>query len=253
MNFLSQLKQRNQLLYWFGWYNIIVGLVCIALMPLDEATILGVSRWLKPMKFFLSVGLMVWTMNWLLYYLDNIKKNKRYSWLIVFSMFFENGIILLQAVRGTTSHFNVKTLLDGMLFNLMGIFILLFTITAIFIALSFFKQKQFPISVAYVWGIRLGLLFFIFFSVEGGAMLAILKHTVGATDGGGGLPVLNWSKQHGDLRIAHFFGIHSLQVLPLLGFYVAKSKKQIVVISVIYFTLVMLLLIQALLGIPLLF
>lgn len=82
-------------------------------------------------------------------------------------MFFENGLIILQAIRGATSHYNVNTVVDGMIFNFMGIFIVLFTITAVFICIAFFRQKQFPITEAYVWGIRLGILFFILFSLEG--------------------------------------------------------------------------------------
>ena len=39
-------------------------------------------------------------------------------------MFFENGLIILQAFRATTSHFNIKTPVDILIFNFMGIFIL---------------------------------------------------------------------------------------------------------------------------------
>ena len=187
MKFLYQLKQRSPLLYWFGWFNMIVGLTCIAGMFIDDIQLLGVNRWLKPMKFYLSVGVMVWTMGWLLYYLNNTKKIKQYSWLIVFTMFFENGLILLQAFRATTSHFNIKTPVDIMIFNFMGIFILIFTITCILICIAFFRQKSFNIPTSYVWGIRLGLLFFILFSLEGGMMLGIMQHTVGAADGTSGI------------------------------------------------------------------
>ncbi len=253
MYFFAELKRRNALLYWFGLFNLAVAAVCLILMAFEETQILGVNRWLKPFKFYASVGIMVLTMGWLLYYLDNTKKIKRYSWLIFITMFFENGLIIAQAIRNTTSHFNITSPVNGIVFNLMGIFILVFTINIILVCISFFKQKQFSIPDAYVWGIRLGILFFLFFSVEGGMMLGLLKHTVGGPDGGPGLPVTNWSTQYGDLRIAHFVGIHSLQVLPLFGNFIAKTKKQTILFSIFYFLLAAALFLQAIIGIPLLF
>lgn len=253
MGFLSELKQRNKALFWFGLFNIVVGIICLILMQVEDRQILNVNRWLKPMKFYFSVSIMILTMGWLLHYLDNAKKIRRYTWLLIISMFFENGLIILQAIRGTTSHYNVNNLFDGMVFNFMGIFILVFTITCILICISFFRQKQFAISEAYLWGIRLGILFFILFSLEGGMMLGFMRHTVGSPDGGPGLPVVNWSRDFGDLRIAHFAGIHSLQILPLVGFYIARTKKQAIILSLVYFVLVAALFIQAMKGIPLFF
>ena len=253
MSFFIELKRRNALLFWFGLFNLAVAIVCLILMPFEQTQILGVNRWLKPFKFYSSVGIMVLTMGWLLYYLNNFKKIRTYSWFIVISMFFENGLIIMQAIRETTSHFNSTSTLNGIVFNLMGIFILVFTITVILICISFFKQKQFSIPDAYVWGIRLGILFFLFFSLEGGMMIGLLKHTVGGPDGGPGLPIVNWSTQYGDLRIAHFIGIHSLQVLPLFGNYIAKTKKQAIIFSIVYFLIVAALFLQAMKGIPLVF
>jgi len=253
MNFFVELKRRNGLLFWFGLFNLTVAIVCLILMPFEETQILGVNRWLKPYKFYASVGIMVLTMGWLLYYLNDPKKIKRYSWLIVITMFFENGLIITQAIRNTTSHFNITSSLNGIIFQAMGFFILVFTITIILICISFFRQKQFSIPPAYIWGIRLGILFFLFFSLEGGAMLGLLKHTVGGPDGGPGLPVVNWSTQRGDLRIAHFIGIHSLQVLPLFGNYIAKTKTQTIIFSGVYFLLASALFLQAMKGIPLFF
>jgi hypothetical protein len=250
-SFLAELKNRNATLYWFGLYNFTVAIICIILMQFDSMQILAVSRWLKPMKFFFSVFIMAWTMGWLLYYLNYKKSIRTISWFIVVTMFIENFIILLQSIRGERSHFNVQNSTNGMLFSIMGITILVFSFTVIYAARLFFRQKEFSISRSYLWGIRMGLIFFIIFSFEAGLMLSRMSHTVGAPDGGPGLPVINWSKQFGDLRIAHFFGMHSLQLLPLAGYFIFKKPVSVFILGMIYFLLVTATLVMALKGLPL--
>lgn len=82
-------------------------------------------------------------------------------------------------------------------------------------------------------------------------------HTVGAPDGGPGIPLTHWSATAGDLRVPHFVGLHGLQLLPLTGWILATRgrrlglARQLAVVRLVgvgYLGLVTLLLWQALRG-----
>jgi hypothetical protein len=125
------------------------------------------------------------------------------------------------------------------------------------ISLRFIFQKTETISKAFALSIKIGLILFVIFSFMGGYMSIINSHNVGGKIGESGLTFLNWSTLFGDLRVAHFFGIHSLQVIPILGFYVStniknesKASLMIWLGSIIYLAFVCFTMVQAINGMP---
>jgi hypothetical protein len=87
-------------------------------------------------------------------------------------------------------------------------------------------------------GVKMGFIIFLIAGFEGFAMASNLKHTIGAEDGQDGLPFLGWAKAYGDLRVFHFFGIHALQILPILAWVFLKNQpKKVFLIGIIYFLL----------------
>lgn len=245
---LSTLKNRNAVLYGFGLTCLISGAVCIGLTLTTTGQVLGINAFIKPAKFFLSVWIFCWTMAWILPLLDRPRVATVYAWMVVAVMTFELGIIVVQAYRGKLSHFNISSVLDAVLFSSMGIAITLLTAWTAYIGVLFFRLKTSMVSPAYLWGIRLGILLFVLFAFEGFLMAGRLSHTVGAADGGAGLPIINWSTRYGDLRIAHFFGMHALQLLPLFGYYLARRPRQVILLATVYLLFVTFLLVQALSG-----
>lgn len=250
-NFLTELSVRNRVLFLFGWLNALAALICLVCIFTTHISVLGINAFYKPMKFFLSIWIFCWSMGWYMSLLDAKKKVYRYSVAIILIFCFEMAVIVWQAANGRMSHFNNSTVFYGILFNLMGVAITILVGWTISITLLFFRQKLFNVEQPYLWGIRLGLILFIFFSLEGFAMVAVLRHTIGAADGEPGIPVMNWSRLHGDLRVAHFFGMHGLQILPLAGYYFLKTKKQVFFMAILYFVFTAALLAEAYSGKPL--
>jgi hypothetical protein len=250
MEFLLELKERNELLFYFGIANMVLAIVLVGLSFLTNIIVAGTNAWYKPIKFALSIGIYAFTMGWLMYYLPKDRSIEICSWLIVIMLGFEIVYIALQAGRGQLSHFNLSSPLYRSLYSLMAIAATVVSFITLYIAVRFF-QSDFPdLPAYYVWAIRLGLILFFIFSMQGFVMGANLSHTIGGLDGGKGLPFLNWSRTLGDPRVAHFIGMHAIQVLPILAYYLLKDVKLTIFVSLLYAVLAIYTLVQALQAKP---
>jgi hypothetical protein len=206
---------------------------------LDPRTITGAPAWLKPAKFAVSIGIYSLTVAWAFSYLPrSIKTRRIIGWATAAALLLEIVIISLQAARGRPSHFNVSTPLDAVLFRVMGAAIVLQTLSSIAVAVALFRERFTDRALG--WAFRLGLIITLIGASTGGIMPAPTPeqladaasgqmtlagaHTVGAPDGGPGLVGTGWSREHGDLRVPHFFGLHALQVLPFLSLAFRRTR-----------------------------
>ncbi len=187
----------------------------------DPRAITGAPAWLKPAKFALSFALYAFTLTWLLGHV------RGHPWLVrivaaltALGLAVEMACIGVQAARGTTSHYNEATPFDAQLWSLMGMLIVVIWAMNLLAALLLLRQRL-P-DPAWAWSLRLGLLLTLIGTSTGYAMAGQGGHSVGVPDGGPGLPLLGWSTAGGDLRAPHFVGIHALQVMPLVGWYLTR-------------------------------
>lgn len=255
---ISELLKNQRPLIFFGSAFLALFVVLAVVSVFDNQQILGVNRWIKPMKFSLSIAVYLWTLAIYLNFLPAGRGRvvKIISYGAIAMMTGEIVLIIMQAARGTTSHFNHSTVFDEAVFSAMGLMIVLNTVLLIYLAILYFKSDiALPKSI--VWGMRLGLILFLLASFEGGYMSAQLGHSVGVADGGEGLPFVNWSTKGGDLRAAHFIGMHAFQAVPLFAlmlekFRVKYSSYLTFVFSALYFVLFSFVFIQALSDKPLL-
>jgi hypothetical protein len=224
-------------------------------MYFDQRQLLGINVWIKPAKFLVSSWIFLWTLGWLLSLVEAAAVSK--SWVGGISatmILFENVAICGQALRGERSHFNVTSALNGAVFGLMGVMIVINTIALVCLLYWFFATPK-AMPAGALWGCRLGVLMAVLASVQGGYMSVYGAHTVGAADGGPGLPGLNWSTQAGDLRIAHFIGLHGMQVLPWAGFLLSEfgASAGVFLVALFYYTAFALTFLQAIAKKPLFF
>ncbi len=250
VTFLQELKFRNPTLFLFGLGCLVTAFVFFALSKNTNTQVYGVNAWYKPLKFALSTWLFSWTMAWYCYYLANFNIHY-FNWSIIILLGFEVVYISIMAGRGTISHYNTTTPFYSLMFTLMALFATLATLHAAYVGYLFFTQPFPELPNYYLWAIRLAIVIFVVFSFQGFAMGARMSHTIGALNDNSNLFIVGWSKTVGDLRVSHFIGMHALQVLPILSFYVLKNTKATFIISVLYGLLAISTLVQALQGKPL--
>lgn len=216
-----ELHRRQPQLAWFG------GLLLVAMVPalmaasVDPRTLNGVGVWVKPLKFMASVSLYALTTAWLLGDLPRAQRGSRTERTIVAVVIatglFEVAYITLQGALGQASHFNESTPFHAVMYVLMGVGALSLNAMALPLAWLFARHGG-TLAPAYRLAVVLGLA--LTFVGGAGAGIAISQHggpTFGAIAGGAVLPLFGWSATGGDLRVAHFLGIHAQQLLPLAG------------------------------------
>lgn len=204
----------------------VLAVVCVVLATTDPRELGGANLWFKPLKFALSTGIYAVTLAWMV---GQVVRHRRLAnvaaTITVVGLTIEMLIIPGAAIAGTTSHFNVSSPLASALWTAMAISINVVWVMALLVGVLLFRNRLG--GPARTLAIRAAVLFAV-----AGMGLAFLMvgptpdqirdfqgiagaHTVGAPDGGAGLPVLGWSTVAGDLRIPHFIGMHGLQAIPL--------------------------------------
>ena len=245
--FIIDLKIRNETLFYFGLICLAFAILFLVFTKTSNTQVYNVNAWYKPFKFAFSTFLFSWAMAWYCHYLINFNSNL-FNWSVIILLGFEIIYIAIMASKGQTSHYNLSTPFYSTMFSLMALAATLVTLYTAYIGLLFFNQSFPDLPDYYVWAIRLSIIIFVIFSFEGFAMGSRLSHTVGLENDNSNLFIVGWSKTVGDLRVAHFIGMHALQVLPILAYYLFKNKISVIILSFIYFLLALYTLLQALNG-----
>jgi hypothetical protein len=210
----------------FCWF---VGLVSVVGLAVDDRVLVGAPIWLKGAKFGLSFGLYTLTLAWMLSFpRRHVRLGQKLGTITAVTTIIEVGMVVLQIVRGTRSHFNIATAFDATVWVVMASTVMVLWVSNLIGAILIGREKQADGPV--LSAIRLGTII----SLAGMAVAFLMTtstadqrhhhprlingaHSIGVPDGGPGLPVTGWSTTGGDLRVPHFVGIHALQLVPLFA------------------------------------
>jgi hypothetical protein len=264
---MSHIIARANTLLWREPFATAAGILFLAMalsapvgLALDARTIAGASVWLKPFKFQLSVGIHVLTVVLALGALERSVREGRAVKVILLVFLamslFEVGWITVQGARGAPSHF-ANNPFDLAMYVLMGIGATLIVLaTALLGVLTLrYPAPEAPLLVSHAAGFGL-LISGVTGLVTGWAISMNDGAIVGGTNIVGPIiPLFGWSGTAGDLRVAHFLGLHAAQFLPLIGLalnhWKAKNARLILLAaSMLWLGATVALLIQALDGRP---
>lgn len=222
---IQNLLDRHRVLATYGLVMIEVGLLALMFQVIDPRTLeSGVNVWVKPAKFFVSIGVYAVTAAWFMGY---VRPERRTSWLmrgtaavLIAAGSFELAYISWQAAQGLESHFNFSTPHSIMMYQMMGRAAVLLIGVTLPLAWEIARRPAEGLQRSFVAAVATGLvLTFLLGGGLGGYMSSQPGHSVGEI--GGHTPVFGWNRLGGDLRVAHFFGMHAEQAIPLLGALIA--------------------------------
>jgi hypothetical protein len=225
----------------------------------DQRTLFGVSVWAKPAKFFLSISIQSATVAWAMTQLAPTECRRsgvrRLIALYFFCAVTEMAYISLQAARGLPSHFNRASPLYVTLYALMGVGAVTMLVVTGYIGMCILRRPREDAPPVLARAAGLGLVLGALLGGAAGAYMSIGSgHWVGGqpTDAAG-LPLVGWSSTGGDLRVAHFFGLHATQVIVLVGWLVSaqsptRANRIVSVAALGWSTVAIALFAQAVLG-----
>lgn len=215
---LARLRADDPVLTAFGLACLLTGAVTLALPLVDGRLIAGAFVWAKPAKFFVSIGVYALTFAWFTGYVRPDRRRSRSlrtgRLLLIVAGGFELGYITLQAARAEASHFNDGDPLHASLYAVMGIMALTLLAAKIPLAIAVAVRPRPGLEPSLRLAVLLGLATTVILGAATGIALSVNHgHAVGPT--GTSLPLLGWNRAGGDLRIAHFLGMHGEQIVPL--------------------------------------
>jgi hypothetical protein len=245
----------------------VYGLLLLVLTPfmllaqqIDLRTFDDIDVWAKPTKFVFSVAILALTTAWFFGYVRPDRRKapslRAIVAVIIAAGSFEIIYISWQAGHGLASHFNRSSAFYEIMYGLMGLGAVSLVAAMLPLAWEIARRPAPGLNPPFVAAVVTGLV--MCFVLGGGFGIYMSQqpgHAVGLV--GGHAPFFGWNRAGGDLRIAHFMGIHAQQAIPILGLLIGGLSPRLrwptlIGGSVAYAAIAVALFVEAIKGHPLL-
>jgi hypothetical protein len=201
-------------------------LLALALIPLYGAMALdgrifqGDSPWLKPIKFHFALSIYLITLAFFARYIPpTLRATRRwrsFTAIVCIAVIYEVLWIATAASMNVASHFNLSTEAWSIAYAMAGIGAVTLTSGSLGLGIDVARNRGTGLTPAVHLSVWLGLvLTFALTLIVAGYMSANGTHFIGTSTRQ--LAILGWSRDAGDLRVAHLFATHALHGLPLVG------------------------------------
>ena len=254
------LKTAQPLWFQAAMCNFVLMGTSLILSGVDARELHDISVWSKPFKFGLAIGVYFLTLAWFSQFIPtSVFATRAGRYLVGIPLFAGMGemlYIFAMAGLGQPSHFNYSTGFTSFMYALMGIGAMAMVLVLPW--MSYYIGKHNPLTHPVVLAIVVGLaLTCVLGGGFGGYLSANNGHWVNAaaTDAGG-MQFFNWTRDGGDLRVAHFFGMHAMHAFPLFALCMPRRWNPHLKLSLLiafisaYSAFTMMTFIQALQGRP---
>jgi hypothetical protein len=201
-----------------GLFLALLAAPLLAAAWLDPRLFNGINIWIKPLKFAVSLSLYLLTLAAVAAWLQPLVRTRAYrayAALVLAAIGFEMVVIVGAAALGTGSHYNVATPLAAAIYSAMAVGAVILTTASTAYAWALYRAGPRTWPVLHD-GLVLGLALVL-------PLTLVTAFTLGGNDGhwvggtrsdAGGLPLFGWSRDGGDLRVAHFFATHAMHFVP---------------------------------------
>ena len=229
MNGASELQRRQPLLATAAQICLITILPCLLAMLVDVRLVNGISVWIKPAKFLLSLALYYATLAWIFGYLPRAAQGSRGGLFVIraalIAGLLEMAWLIAAAVAGVPAHFNRESLVWALLYGAAGVGATTLLLAVLVQGVMIARDRSVDLQPAFRRSLVLGAgLSFAMTLATAFVLASGIGHWVGGTPSdAAGLWLMGWSRTGGDLRVAHFFALHLHQALPLVGWAIVRG------------------------------